>query len=386
MQALSAMTRAADPYRAGLELGEALCGISPEAVVLTTTIDYGHSTDILDGLRDGTAVENLIIVGNSSDGCYGSEGVGIHGASAIGLNSGGTVTWRTFQSRGVSTDPESATRSVLNQAIADEQPSLVYLVSDFRTDATRIEDVLRDYTQMPIIGGLAADDDRLKESVLYAEGEVITDGVVALAAYGPLSVWTRVANDMTPVGPWGRVDDAEGTVVRAIDGMGSTAFVEHALGKPVLRSDRAVISLRLENPDQPGTYRLRSVVPDFAGPEEHVGLFGGVHTGDYVQVCVPEAGHLLAGIERLANRACDEGIQPAAALMVSCAGRKWFLGQEVQKEVASLNNVFAAHLPIGGFASFGEIAPQSQDGIRYDNRFHNMSLVLTLLGSWQLGS
>lgn len=381
MRALSAMTRAADPYRAGLELGTELAAIEPEVVFLATTIGYGSSTEILEGLRDGADRPELTIIGNSGDGCYGGQGVGIHGASALALASDGDVDWRIFSARGIADDPERATRAALDRAIAAGQPSFLYLVCDFRTDATLIERVVRDYPDIPIMGGLAADDDRLQESVLYTNTEVVTDGVAVLAAYGPVSVWTRVANDMTPVGPWGTVDDAEGTIVRAIDGMPARDFIEHAIGKPVLRSDRAVICLRLQDPDQPGTYRLRSVVPDFAGPEEHVGLFGRIRPGERIQVCLPEAGQLLGGVETMAQAARGDGVQPAAALVVSCAGRKWFLGHQVQEEVSSLTRVFGDALPLAGFASFGEIGPQPVREGGHANGFHNMSLVLTLIGS-----
>ncbi len=381
MDATSAMTRAADPYRAGLELAGSLARIDPEVVVLTTTIDYGNSSEILDGLRDGIDNDDLIIVGSTGDGCYGAEGVGTHGASAMALTSGGAVDWRVVSGSGMAAEPETVTRQVLDHATATEQPALLYLVSDFRTDASRIESVLRDYPDTPITGGLAADDDRLQESVLYANDRVITDGIVGLAAYGTIDVWTQTANDVTPLGPWGTVEDAEATTLRRIDGMDATAFIEHALGKPILRSDRAVICLRLADPQEPQRYRVRSVVPDFAGAEEHIGLFGGIRVGERVQLCVPEAGELLGGIERLAVQAREDGITPAAALMVSCAGRKWFLGDQVQEEITSLTETFPDGLAMTGFASFGEIGPQTGAGAQQTNAFHNMSLVLTLIGS-----
>lgn len=381
MEALSAMTRAADPYRAGLELGEALAGIEPEVVFLTTTIDYGGSSEILEGLLDGTGNEDLTIIGSTGDGCYSPQGVGLDGASAMALSSGGTVEWRLHTERGIGSEPEAVTRRALDAVMASGQPDLVYLVCDFRTDATRIENVLREFPAVPITGGLAADDDRLQNSVLYANDAVVTDGIAVLAAYGPVRVWTAVANEMTPVGPWGTVDDAEGTVVRRIDGMDATDFIERAIGKPVLRSDRAVICLRLEDTDSPGSIRLRSIVPDFAGPEEHVGLFGGVRNGERVQVCVPDAEQLLTDITNTAGNARQDGFDPAGALMVSCAGRKWFLGQQVQQEVASFQQAFHDQIPIAGFASFGEIGPQTDRPTEHTNGFHNMSLVVTLIGS-----
>ena len=59
----------------------------PEVVFLFTTIDYADSADILEGLHDGLE-KDCIVIGNSGDGFYETEGANDFGASALGLNIG----------------------------------------------------------------------------------------------------------------------------------------------------------------------------------------------------------------------------------------------------------------------------------------------------------
>ena len=52
MRALSAQTSQSDPYRAGLELGEALAECAPEVVFLFSSIHYGLDADLAEGVSD----------------------------------------------------------------------------------------------------------------------------------------------------------------------------------------------------------------------------------------------------------------------------------------------------------------------------------------------
>ena len=66
MRAFSAGTKIPDAYRAGAYLGEQLKPLMPEVVFLFTTIDYGDSEEILEGLHDGLE-HDCIVIGSSGD-------------------------------------------------------------------------------------------------------------------------------------------------------------------------------------------------------------------------------------------------------------------------------------------------------------------------------
>ena len=91
MKALSASTQIPNAYRAGVYLGEQLRSLQPEVVLLFSSIDYSANGDILAGLNNGLEQANCLIIGNSGDGFYETQGIGEYGASALALNSEGRV-------------------------------------------------------------------------------------------------------------------------------------------------------------------------------------------------------------------------------------------------------------------------------------------------------
>ena len=178
----------------------------------------------------------------------------------------------------------------------------------------------------------------------------------------------------------GRVEDAEGTNIRCVDGVSAMDFIERETGKPVLQTDRGIVSLTIIDPDQPNVRRLRSIVPDFSTDAGHLGLYGGIETGKTIQVCLARPDDLINEVHAIAEAATQLDFQPKAAVIVSCGGRKQLLGDKIHHETAALNAAFADQLPLVGFPSFGEIGPlQSADGYSR-NLFHNMTYVLLLLG------
>lgn len=380
MRAFSAQTHQPDPYRAGLELGEALADCAPEVVFLFSSIHYGQDADLAEGLSDALDRPDLLIVGNSGDGIYESGGAIDYGATALGINSEGRAQWFLASAGDVKADPAAATRSAWQQLQQHGPLDWGLLVSDFHTDASQIEKVLADEVQIPVIGGLAADDNRMHDSFVYANRQILRDSLVMLGCRGDLAFDIVIGNTLPAVGNPGKIDDAAGAEVRQIDGLSAMAFIERETGKPVLQSDRGIVSLTVINPDAPSERKLRSIVPDFSTDAGHLGLYGGIESGKSVQVCLATPAQLLHEVDDIAKRVAQAAWQPKAALIVSCGGRKQMLGPQISHEISSLTEAFATGLPLAGFPSFGEIAPLKGPKGFTRNLFHNMTYVVLLLG------
>ena len=76
-----------------------------------------------------------------------------------------------------------------------------------------------------------------------------------------------------------------------------------------------------------------------------------------VITCQANPEQMLGEVEQIAASLRERGKVPAGALIVSCTGRKSFLGKEIEREVDALNRAFPPGLPLAGFPSRGEIAP-----------------------------
>ena len=379
MRAVSSSTVVHDPYRAGVALGEALAGLAPEVVFLFSSVDYAFP-ELLEGLHDALQRDDLIVVGNSGDGFYETAGVSNHGAVVLGLNSGGQVRWRLERFGQLNEDLEGKVEQLMASLTVDgERPCLGYLISDFRVDAARIESVLRERVTFPVVGGFAADHRQMAKCFLYVNRSVIDDALVMLAAYGDLRFSISVGNSLRAVGRAGLVEAAERAQVHRIDGISAMDFIEREIGKPVLQTDRGILSLLVLDPEVPEEKHLRSIVPDFSMNPGSLGLFCGIAKGRTVQVCVARPEDMVAEAHAIANAACARHGAPAAALVISCSGRKALLGGHIGHETEALKSAFPLGLPLAGFASFGEFAPLSRDGGYTRNLFHNMSYVLLMI-------
>ena len=384
MKALSTSTNASDPYRAGVELGEALLPIKPEIVFLFSTVHYGQPQEVVEGLYDALENENLVVIGNSGDGFFETKGVEDVGVAALALNSGGAVQWEISSQAGLLDEPQLATKTLLDRLVAsrtEELPKLVYMVGDFKTDASEVGKAVEQETRFPIVGGFAADDNKMESCVLFCNRQAMTDAVVGVAAYGELAFDIIISNALTPIGKPGLVDEAEGTNIIKIDGVAATAFIERETGKPVLQTDRGITTLTIIDSDQPEIQRLRSIVPNFSQTDEALGLFGGIERGRTVQVCLAEPTEIVREVYELAARQKQAGFEAIAGVLVSCVGRKWLLGPEIRHELLSLTKEFGTELPIAGFPSFGEIGPVKVSGGYSRNLFHNMTCITLLFGS-----
>ena len=157
--------------------------------------------------------------------------------------------------------------------------------------------------------------------------------------------------------------------------------VERETGKPVLQTDRGILSVRLVDPGHPGEERLRSIMVKEPVNAGSMSFFGGVTAGDSIQVCQASQEIMIAELQTLAETLRDTQRIPAGVLVISCTGRKAFLGALIENEVSTLRNVFSPELPLAGFASRGEIAPRRTDSGYTHNLFHNMTYVAVVF--WQ---
>lgn len=383
MRARSASTQAADPYRAGIALGDALRGLEPEVVFLFSSIHYSDSAALLEGIYDSIGRDDLILIGTTGDGFYASGEVGDSGVAALGLSSDGRVRWQLAHAQGVGKDCLKTTRTAFQQMreqLEGREAAFMYVASDFRLNASEIESIVERETQTPVIGGFAADDNRMERCAIYVNRSVFHDSIALLAAEGEIDFRIFVGNALAPIGRCGVVSAAEGMNIHQIDGHPAMGFIEAETGKPVLHSDHGVASLTVIDPDEPQIKRLRSIVPAKCSGTQSLGLYGGIEVGSQVQVCLASADAIVDEVYSLADGASRSGLDPAAALIVSCVGRKWLLGKRAREEVDALTRNFGEGLPTAGFPSFGEFAPLRTAQGYSRNLFHNMTYVLLLIG------
>ena len=381
MKYRSASTKITDPYRAGAELGEKLADLCPETVLVFCTIHYLESiADLTAGFRDVLG-EKILICGGTGDGIYETSGVANHGVNALGINSEGQAQWKAALVRGVKADSALATMEAfrLAQAKLDAPVTLAFALADgLKADGSQMVVGLRGATKAPCFGGLAADDRHFNRSIIFVGDEASEDAVMVLAACGNVPFRINAASGWKPVGDIGRVTRTEGVVVHEIDGRPAEQFLREQTGKTMGGMELVVLPIAEYTSKDDSQFVLRSCSHiEQNGP---VTLFGRVSEGSRVQVCHAALEEILGGVEAALAGVNDNGFNPAAAIIISCAGRKWLLPEsgleEVDRTVKKLGPI-----PLIGFPSYGEISPfRSKDGAYSSAMFHNVTFVICVLG------
>lgn len=384
MKAKSCFSTNMDPYRAGIEVGEALAEIEPEVIFLFPTIHYQGSPELVEAIYDVLENDNLALIGNTGDGFYERHKVAGVGVSALGINSGGQVKWHVAHTSGLAENPFAATQQcleTLHKSCQEGGPTLYFLAADFRTDVAQVIAALQEKAQGPVVGGLAGDDDGFEACFVYANQHVLTDSIALLAMEGAVAYDIHMAHNLQPVGRAGQITQNEGTTVQAIDNIPAMDFIRRELGKPLSGVDKGIITFKLmEEADGP-QHQIRSLLlPDDDESDSEIKLFGSVETGNYVQICLAPPEKVIQDVKHISQTLQTSSFEPVAGLVVSCAGRKRVLADNLAYEVQEIVQSGHTLQGLAGYPSFGEIGPVKQLDTYSDTLFHNMTFILLLIG------
>jgi hypothetical protein len=373
---------AADAVASVLEqCGEALAGATPQAAFLFSTFDTDPQM-LVSGIRG--AYPDVQLIGSTSMAEMSSVLGYREDSVTLAMFVSDTVDITSGLGEGLSTDWEGAIRRAVAEARAgtDKEPRLcIAMPSIGGGDPSDLVRVLRDELgeDVPILGGGAAPrvaGDPAGDAKQFFNDRIVDDAIPLVLFSGPLTYSFGVDTGWRPVGKKGRVTRVSGTLVEEIDGAPAIEFYQRYLGaeaKPTQANPLAVFEGDGEE------FYLRVVVAD---PEADgaVRTTGGLPEGATVQLTVAVTQEIFDGARsalQKAVKAFPEGSPPEAALMFSCAIRKYLLGTRTGHEFEIALEELGT-VPICGFYSYGEIAPVEPGS---PTRFHNETMVALLLGS-----
>ena len=284
-------------------------------------------------------------------------------------------------------DPSGATgRAVAMARAKATQPSRLCLVMPTigGAEAGPIFDGLRAALGpgVPILGGGAAPEDPAAplgttESRQIANDTVSHDSIAILLFSGDLDYSFGVETGWQGVGPRGVVTRTSRDGVLEIDGRPAIDFYSRYLGtgQPPIANPLAVY-------EGGGSDRFYLRTPINWDPETgRVGFFGVVPEGATVQITVAGTEQIFEGARASmqdALAAFPAGKTPDAALLYSCATRRFLLGTRVGREFETVRDLLGSTIPIAGMYCLGEIAPMTSPD---RTQFHNATMVSVLLGA-----
>lgn len=358
-----------------------LAGQRPQAGILLAAIDFDHGL-ILQRIHD--CFPGIELIGGTTDGEISSV-LGFQQDSLVLMVFAATedIEIRAGIGQGVGADAAIATHQAVTQALAKSQlaPQLCLTFPESLTGSSVaiLQGLKQALGPVPIFGGLTADQWRFKQTYQFYQTGVYQDAVPVLLFGGNVVFAHGVASGWHPLGNSSRVTRVDGNVLYAVEGQSALAFYHHYLG-PLAPSSE--YPLAVFEPDATQCY-MRA--PSGSNPADgSITFFADIPAGAIVQITTTSHDDILAASKASMEMALANypGVQPAAALLFSCASRRQILGTRTQEEYRTAQHCFTAcfpvALPICGFYANGEIAPVDQVGASH---FHNETFVTLLLGS-----
>jgi hypothetical protein len=358
-----------------------LAGARPAAALVFAA----HATDHRRLLqRVAERYPGVAICGSSSTGEVSSRLGFDEDSIVVALFASDVVAFAVGVGTGVRAYPAAAAAEAVRSAMASSElhPRLCIAVPYAgRSDPPELLRHLRSALGegVPILGGAAASDapsDPDEPAYQFAGTTVYEDAVPVLLMFGDLSFSFGVATGWRPLGPRATVTSSAGPWVRRIDDEPAIAFYERYLGEgdPWIANPLAVY--------EPGGDRFYLRAPVMTDRESgRVAFTAEIPEGSTVQLTVAVTDEIFDGTKQAISTALEgfpQGRAPDAAIVFSCAIRKYLLGTQTGTEAVIAREMLGPDVPIVGFYCFGEIAPVASWD---DTRFHNQTMVAVLLGA-----
>jgi hypothetical protein len=370
----AAIEIAIDQCRASLGDGQ------PRAGLLFSTAD-AFDPALIETVR--TAFPGVDVVGSTSS----AEISSVHGyredSISLAVFASDSVEVGTGLGAGLGQDVDAACRTAVQQALATvtgEPKVCIVLYESFVADPPLVAEALARALPegVALLGGASARSDfgTVTPTYQFRNETVATDGVAIMVFCGPVQYSTAVGMGFKTIGPKGTVTRADVGAVQEIDGRPATEFLHRyidATGPAAYANPLAVwedgseeFYLRVIRPSEPGSGSLMTA--------------GAIPIGAKVQLTTADSEEVLAGTRAALERALagfPAGARPEAALIFSCAVRKFFLGSRTRVE-AELARSLLGDLPTVGLYCYGEVGPIPGTAT---SRFLNESFVTLLIGT-----
>ncbi len=244
--------------------------------------------------------------------------------------------------------------------------------------------------QIEVAGASAADDLYFQKTFQYYNDEILTDSLAGVFLSGDIKIGIGSRHGWVPVGRPRRVTRSLGNVVYQLDHRPAVSIYEDYLGlKRQELMDDTLANMTLSYPlgtEMQGhaEYLLRDAIR--VGRAGSLICTGNVPQGSQVRLMI---GGYEAALEAAQQAACDardqlNGSAVKGALVFCSVARQKMLGREFQGEIDVIRDALGgAGIRLGGFYSYGELAPASGRGRRMKKMpplFQNESVVVVALG------
>jgi hypothetical protein len=352
----------------------------PSAGLLFSAAD-AFEPNLIQSVR--AAFPDITLVGSTSSAELSSAGGYLEDSIALALFASDAVQIGAGLGSGLGDDVDAACKAAVHQALehvsAEPRVCIVFHESFVVDPPIVVDAITRTLPEGTIVlGGTSARSDFVTVTPTYQfrNEDVVSDGVAVMIFGGPVASSIAVGAGFRMLGSKGTVTVADALAVHEIDGRPAVEFLKRYLD---VTGPAAYANPLAVREDGSADFYLRVIRPTEADSGSLIGA-GSVPVGATVQLTTTSTDEILAGTKEALDRAVDTfppNATPEAALIFSCAVRKFFLGSRTREE-ADLARSVLGDIPTAGMYCYGEIGPvPGMDR----SRFLNETFVALLLGT-----
>lgn len=230
---------------------------------------------------------------------------------------------------------------------------------------------------IPVTGGLAGDGTRFGKTWVMADAPAQPGRIVAIGFYGAVTVKSGCFAGWEEFGAERLVTKSTHNVVYEIDGQPALQLYKKYLGDQAADLPgsglRFPLSVR-ENKDSKAIIRTLLAVDEAT---QSLTFAGDVPQGHLCKLMKTNLDSIIDHAGMAAEAAKPDSLDSSGlCLVVSCVGRRLVLGQLTEEELDIVRENLGAATTIGGFYSYGELAPFSDV---MQCQLHNQTMTLTTI-------
>lgn len=350
----------------------------PQAGIVFAAIDFDYEIILQEIVQAFPGIE---LIGGTTDAEISSVLKFQQDSIALMLFSADDIEIYAGLGRGLSKDPILATKQAVAQAkekIKNQASSQLCLTvpESLTVDGVSIVEGLKLAlgNNIPIFGGLTADQWKFKKTYQFFQTEILNDAVPILIFSGKFLFSQGVASGWHPLGKKSQVTKVEKNILYEIDGKPALEFYHHYLGglPPSGEYPLAVFESETEE------FYMRA--PSFYDMQNgSITFLGEIPKNAFVQIAQASRDEILGAAKTSITNALKNypGTKPDAALFFSCAARRQLLGTRTIEEYQLAQEFLSTDIPGCGFYTHGEISPLNSGG---ETRLHHETFVTLLIG------
>ena len=369
--AFRVVSRTGSPDRARdlIESVRSELGCDPDWLVVDVAMPERSSS--LEAALAASLAGSVAHVSSSCRGVMSDAGFESDGGAGFGVFAVSDPTGDYgVAARSLSDDPAAAAGAALIAAIDEagrtgEAPALVWVNPVPGSEEAVLAGIRSTVgPHVPVFGGSSADNDVAGDWWQMCHGETLVDSVIVSVLYPSVDVRTAFHSGYVPTPHRGRVSDADGRLIREVDGRRAADVYADWTGDALagastepgaLLAASTMYPLGVPTAEEDGEELFRLVHPATLHADGALEVFADVAVGDEivvmqgsVQALVTRAGDIVS---TLVEGAADRTVH--GALVTYCGGCMLAIPDRMDEVAASISDALGGVPFLGGF-TFGE--------------------------------